>query len=453
MSYSIQAHLIKSEIKENITLSAPLIASQLVYASSGFIGTAMVSRLGEDALAASVLISMIWASLSVLFFGILNSVSVLVSHQHGAKNKIAISEIMGQAVILGIVNSIAILVLLKSASYLLQYSHQPETVLVLANQYIDALLWTIPSLVMLIIYEQFLAGIGQTKLVLRISLLIVPLEIPLIYALIFGKWGLPQCGVAGIGYGFAITYTVTAIGLILFLKHRVFYKKYAIFSNILKKNFGYLKELTHVGLPIGFMHLIEISAFTITTFWIAYFGTTILAAHQLTLQFLGFFITIVFAMSQAVTIRIGHVMGEKNFSAVKYAAYVGIALNFLIMFVVFVVCIAFPKYLLMIDIDIHDPKNQALVQNATALISIAGVLMIFDSFRIIVFGALRGLKDTRFSMYASLIGFWVVGLSAAYSLGFVFHYSGQGIWWGVTIGIISAALIVYCRMRMLLKKI
>src|SRR3989338_4425647 len=96
MSQSILS-TIKNETKGNLSLSIPLIASQLIYASSGFVGTALVARLGEDALAASVLVSTIWMTLSVLFFGILNAISVLVSHQFGAKNQQAISEIMGQS--------------------------------------------------------------------------------------------------------------------------------------------------------------------------------------------------------------------------------------------------------------------------------------------------------------------------------------------------------------------
>ena len=112
MSYDTTFHSIKSEIKDTISLSIPLIASQLIYACSGFIGTAMVAHLGQDALAASVLVSMIWMSLSVFFFGILNSVSVLVSHQFGANNDKAISEIMGQAFILGIIVTIIMVLLL-----------------------------------------------------------------------------------------------------------------------------------------------------------------------------------------------------------------------------------------------------------------------------------------------------------------------------------------------------
>ena len=272
MSPNTISHSFKSEIKDTLSLSIPLIASQLIYACSSFIGTAMVAQLGEDALAASVLVSMIWMSLSVLFFGVLNSVSVLVAHQYGAKNNKAISDIMGQAFLLGIATTFIMILILCSMPLFLRWSAQPPAVLKLAHDYMFALLWTIPGLIALVIMEQFLAGINRAKIVLRISLLVVPVEIPIIYMLIFGKFGLPACGVAGIGYGFAITYTGTAILLTLYLLKSRYYRELNIFGKMKKINMPYLKELILVGLPMGFMHLIEVSTFAVMTFWIAQFG-------------------------------------------------------------------------------------------------------------------------------------------------------------------------------------
>jgi len=71
---NVSQHSIKSEIKNCLSLSTPLVASQIVFASSGFISTMMVARLSESALAASVLVNMIWFTLSVFFFGILNAI-------------------------------------------------------------------------------------------------------------------------------------------------------------------------------------------------------------------------------------------------------------------------------------------------------------------------------------------------------------------------------------------
>jgi MATE family multidrug resistance protein len=450
---STTLHSIKSEIKDTLSLGIPLIASQMVYACSGFIGTAMVAQLGQDALAASVLVSMIWMSLSVLFFGILNSVSVLVSHQHGAENNKAISDIMGQAYLLGIFVTIIMVLLLCSMPFFLRFTSQPHEVIRLALQYMRALLWTIPGLIVLVINEQFLAGVHRAKLVLFISLIVVPIEIPLIYVLIFGKFGLPACGVAGIGYAFATTYTCAAICLTYYLATSKRYQKFAIFQSMRKINFHLQKELVRVGLPMGAMHVIEVSTFAITTFWIAQFGTTMLAAHQIIMQYLSFAITLVFAMSQAVTVRVGHAVGREDLRGIRLAIYVGMLLNFACISFVAIAFNLFPRFFLRVDMDVNNAANALLMTDASALLGIGGILLIFDNFRIIGFGALRGLKDTKFPMYASFISFWILGLSLAYLLSFKFNIGGRGIWWGLTLGIACGALIVFIRMQYLLKHV
>lgn len=445
-----QSSPIRKEIADTLAISIPLVSAQIVYASSSFLGTAMVARLGESALAASVLVSMIWMSLSVLFFGLLNSISILVAHQYGAENYGTISKIMGQAFILGVFVSIMIMTAMLAIPAILHLSTQPNDVLELAIKYAYSLLWQIPALVMLIIIEQFLAGINRAKIVLRISLFVVPVEIPLIYALIFGKFGLPACGIAGIGYAFAITYTITLLVLIWYLHTTTQYKPFGIFSKIFAFKPPYLRELIRVGLPMGFMHVIEICAFTIMTFWIGRFGKTMLAAHQIVLQFLWFTISLVFAMSQAVTIRVGHSVGREDIAAVRTASYVGMGINFLCVLIVAVLFFVVPNFFLQLDIDLYNPANAQLIHDASALLSIGAVSLIFDNFRIIGFGALRGLKDTRFPMYASMFSFWVVGLSLAYLFGFEWHTDGKGIWWGMTLGIASGAALVLHRMQKLL---
>lgn len=453
MSYDIISHSIRSEVKENLSLSVPLISSQLIYACSGFIATVMVAHLGEDALAASILVSMVWMCLNMFFFGTLNSISVLVSHQFGAKNNAAISEIMGQAFLLGILTTVCMIVIMLILPHLMQWSNQPANVLQLASSYIYSLIWTIPALVILIICEQFLAGANQAKLVLRVSMLVVPMEILAIYILVFGKLGLPALGLAGVGYGFAISFSITATFLTLYLLKSKKYLHFKIFAGIKHIHLNYLKELLRVGLPMGFMHVIEIGAFAVATFWIGEFSTTLLAAHQIVMQFLSFIITIVFAMSQAVTIRIGYAIGKENLTEIRYAAYVGMVMNFILIFFIMLAFELIPKFFLRLDLDVNNPANALLIHDASVLLSVCGVLLLFDNFRLIGFGALRGLKDTRFPMYVSLFCFWVIGLGLAYLFGFHFSLQGTGIWWGLTAGIAAGAIILFIRFQYLIKRV
>lgn len=453
MSLSTTQHSIKSEIKNCFSLTTPLVASQLIFASTGFMSTLMVAHLSEAALAASVLVNMVWFTLSVLFFGTLNAVSVLVAHQYGAKNKNEITKIMGQAYLLGIAIFIAMLIVLINTPFFLQYSNSTPEVLSLAHAYIKSLIWTVPTYIFIIICQQFLAGIGETKFVLWISLIVVPIEIPWIYVLIFGKLGLPACGIAGIGYGLAVSYTLTATFLISYLLFSKKYRGYQLFSGMNRILFSYQKELIRVGLPMGVMHVIEVGAIAVATFWIGHFGTTALAAHQIVTQFLIFVITIVFAMSQAVTIRVGHEVGRKDRMGVTYAIYVGMVLNFCIMLIVAGALYLFPEFFLRVDLDVANPNNASLVIAAAALLKIIAILILFDNFRIIGFGALRGLKDTNFPMYASFVSFWLIGLSAAYLFAFNFHFKEFGIWWGLTLGIACGAVIIFVRMQYILRRV
>jgi MATE family multidrug resistance protein len=449
----MRSYSIKQEIKDTLSLGIPLVFSYLVYAASGFIGTAMVARLGKDALAASILVSIIWASLSVFFFGILNAVSVLVSHQYGAKNKNAICEIMGQSYFLGSIICIPIILLLYTIPFILTLTDQPPDVILIAIQYMKSLLWTIPGLIGLIISQQFLAGIGCGNIIFRISMLVVPTEIALSYAFVFGKFGFPTCGIAGVGYGFAITYTVAAVGLALFLSIAKSYKEYRIFSNVLIIKFAYLKELIRVGLPLGIMQVIEITTFAFATFWIADFGTTMLAAHQIAIQYFTFAITLIFSMSGAIAIRVGHAVGRKDMLGVKYAVYVGMFLNLFFVAFISAAFYFFPKLFLQIDLNVSDPINASLIKNASTLLEICCILLLFDNFRIIIAGTLRGLKDTIFTMYSSFASFWMIGIPSAYLFGFILHLQGCGIWCGLTFAIIIGAIINFIRLQYLVPRL
>src|SRR5207249_1698672 len=106
--------------------------------------------------------------------------------------------------------------------------------------------------------------------------------------------------------------------------------------------------------------VIEVSTFALATLWIGYFGTTFLAAHQIVIQYLSFSITLVFAMSQAVTIRVGHAVGRQDITGIRYAIYVGMMLNFFLILLVAIAFILFPKLFISLDIDIHNIANQSL---------------------------------------------------------------------------------------------
>lgn len=452
MQQAIQ-HPVINEIRQNISLSIPLIASWLIYAASGFVGTVMVARLGETALAASVVVGGIWVVISVFFYGTFNAVSVLVSHQFGAQNCAAIGSIIRNALIFGAMLCVPAMLVMQYSEYFLALIVPGDKVLVQAVAYAHALLWATPGMVALVIFENLLNGIGKTRLSLWISLCEVPMEIFLIYIFVFGKFGVPAYGVAGVGYGFTMSYTLTTIGVLVYLAYSTYVKPFGLFmaERIFEKR--YFHELVRVGMPIGFMYLIEVSAFSTATFLMARFGTVALAAQQIAMQFLGVTVNIPYAMGQAVSIRIGQNAGRLDMAGVRTSAYVGTGLSVLFILIIACIYIFYPLMLLRLDIDIQAPANQSLVRQAAEFLGILGIFELCDSLRVIAVSSLRAMKDTRFPMYISLISFWLIGMAAAFVLAFVLHYDGRGIWFGLMVGVAAGALILFVRMRYILQRV
>lgn len=442
----------KQEIKSNLRLSIPFIASQTIYSLSGFVGTAMVAHLGQVVLAASVLVSMLWFTLSILFFGILNAVSVAVSHQFGAKDNHHIGRFMGQAYVIGFFMSILMISLLFCLPYLFSYSHQPPEVLNQAKLYTHALIWTVPSLIYLIITEQFLGGVGKAKVVLVTSIIIVPLEITAINILMFGKMGLPALGISALGFGFALSYFVTAIGLTLYICLAKAYKAYPIYRHIHQLHLQSMYMLAKIGLPLGVAQAVEVSGFAVLTLWMGHFGTTMLAAHQIVMQFLGLMVTLLFAMSQAVTVRLGHLAGAGEYHKLSLVVIVGLGLSLGLILLVVSGFNLYDLRLLSLDINVYDASNSVLITDTLSLFSIVAIWLTIENFRIIAQGALRGLKDTLVLMLIAVISFWIIGLPMAYVVGFYTHLGAQGLWWGFSTGITVGAIIMLCRLYYLLQK-
>lgn len=443
-TYSIFA-----ELKANLALSLPLMAAWLIYSLGPFAGTAMIAHLGKDALAASALVGTIWIAGISFCFGLFNAVSVLISQQMGAKNAQAVGEIMGQALLLNACSWWPLIGLMWAVPCLVQWSTANPDILLYAKQYAHALSFAVPGLITLLIVEHFLSGIGKTQMSLWISLIEIPIEIVFIYICVFGKGGMPAFGIAGVGYGLAFSFTLTSLVILLYLSYAKFTQPFQIFHTMRRVNWTYWKAMLNIGLPIGFTYFIELVGFTIATYFISTFSNIALAAHQIVLQFEAVIFNIPFAIAQALTVRIGLSVGQLDKKSVILASYVGIIVGFLLSLVIFFLFALFPLALLRIDLDLS--QQASLIEMASSLLFILGLYQVFDSIRILEAGALRGLKDTSFTMYTNIVCFSLLGVLFAYIIGIVFNYQVQGIWYGLMLGLLLDAILLFFRLKKIIK--
>jgi MATE family multidrug resistance protein len=101
-------------------------------------------------------------------------------------------------------------------------------------------------------------------------------------------------------------------------------------------------------------------------------------------------------------------------------------------------------------LKLGDPRNADVIKSAIAFFSICAFFQIFEAARIALLGSLRALKDTRFTLIASLFGFWFVPLGLFYPL-HQLGFGGDSLWLSMTIGAACNALLLHKRYKIKLR--
>jgi MATE family multidrug resistance protein len=436
----------KDDLSPLLALALPLAFTGMVQSSSYFFETLFLAHLGKDVLAAGALVSWLFATIAVVLFGTLSSINILVSHKYGAKDNKGIQSVTRDGLLLAIVFSVVIFFLCWNMAPILLFLGQTNSVVLLAQAYLRALAWGImPSFIMIAIFE-IMVGLGHARIMMVFSIFAVALTIIFSYLLIFGKMGFPALGIAGAGWGLTISNIVTTCFLGIYVlshkKLRVYFQ--AIFNF---KTPSFLIELIKIGLPIGLMYCVEVGFFLALTLLMGTLGTELLAANQIAMQYLGLLISMIFSIAQAITVRMGHLIGAKEFDSVARTAYLGASISAILMTLAGIIFWGFPAILISFDFNIHDPKNADLLRLTEQLLMISPVFQIFEAIRISLFGALRALKDTHFTLGISIISFWGISLPIGYVFAKQLQLGGQGLWWGMVLGVIASVFMLFWRFR------
>jgi MATE family multidrug resistance protein len=92
-----------------------------------------------------------------------------------------------------------------------------------------------------------------------------------------------------------------------------------------------------------------------------------------------------------------------------------------------------------------------VIDLSAQLLLVAALFQLFDGVQATGLGVLRGLSDVKIPTLLALISYWLIALPLAYVLGFRFNLGVYGIWFGLSAGLIFAALAFVGRFRYLIK--
>ncbi len=383
---------------------------------------------------------------------ILFSLSVLVGHAYGAKDYSAIGNYVQQAWALSVLVSIPIMLLFWHIGFILIFFGQSTEIANIVQSYFHAFLWAVIPGFLATCNMQFGYGIHRKILMVVSSVMSVIVLLITANALIFGKLGLPKMGVAGLGYAIIAQYSSFFIFTTLYFYYEKSFKQFELFNYRVHQHFEHFSRMFKIGWPICVQMGGEMLSFFVSGIMIGWLGTTALAAFQIVNQYYFLIVIPIFSLSQASGILVGHACGAKQFHEIKKLSHASIAMLLAASLIVMCIFLLFPKHLASFYMDVHNPANAPTIQLTVFIFIIIAFSQIFDAVRNVLIGILRGLFDTQFPMYMSLLTIWIIGMPLSYILAFPLHFGVVGFVFGGLIGMLGGAVIMAYRWYGLNKK-
>jgi MATE family multidrug resistance protein len=194
-----------------------------------------------------------------------------------------------------------------------------------------------------------------------------------------------------------------------------------------------LRKAFDVGVPVGLQMLAEYAVFTAVAMLAGKLGTNVVAAHQIALALASFTYMGALGVGGATAVRVGIAVGAG--ANARRAGFLGMAVGAGWMAACAALFAFFPRALVSLFTD--DPEVLAL---GTRLLRVAAAFQLFDGIQVVSASALRGAGEVRVAFAATVAAHWLVGFPLALLFGFVLGWGATGLWWGLTCGLVAAAV-------------
>lgn len=370
-------------------LAGPIIATMISRTVMSFADFVMVSKLGEEAMAAVMPAGISVWCLVCFGFGVVTVTNTFVSQSLGKGELSECSRYTWQGLYVAAVLGVVVLpVWWLAPSYFAWAGHTPE-VQRLEVIYFRVSLFSIMPAVGANVVANFFNGIHKPSVGLFAAVTANSFNIFGNYVLIFGKLGFPELGIAGAAWATASSSLLQMVILMSFWLGPGYARTFA--SRVTwRPNLKQIKRIFRVGLPVGLHWESDILGFTVfTVFMVGEYGTEQLAANNLAFKFLEVAFMPVVGLSIAVTAAVGKAIGRGRPDYARLVARWAIGAALCYMFVIASIYLLFRFQLPGLLTD--DPE---VIAWAAKLLILCAAFQLFDAFGITMTGALRGAGDT-----------------------------------------------------------
>lgn len=435
-----------SHLKETISLSIPLVLTQIGHIVTGMVDNIFLGHLGKTEQAAGILSNNLFVILLVFSIGMSYVLTPAITDAHVNNNDKEKAALFKNSLFINLMVSVILFVILFFSSPVLAHMQQPADVVELAFPFFNVLTLSIIPVTLFFVCKQYTEGLSNTRAAMYISVVGNLLNIILNYLLIYGKGGLPELGYMGSCWATFIARVFMGVGFLVFVFRNKAVNSFVKYYKEVKLNAYHFWPLLKDGLASALQFTFEVAAFAISGLMAGVFGKEQIDAHGIALSMAAFTYMFASGIGSATTIRVGKYYALDDLKNVKAAittSFKTVIITMGFMALIFV-C-------LNTVLPIIFSNDTEIILITSKLLLFAAMFQLFDGTQVVAIGALRGLEDYKFPTSIAFVGYWVIALPLCYLFAFVFDYKVYGVWMALSLGLAFVSIALYFRIKTLLR--
>ncbi len=390
-------------------LSLPSILGNLSYTLVGLVQSKFIAELGTEGLAAVGTGQRIFFAMQAILMAVSAGTTALVARAWGAGDYTEASRVTMASLVLGGVMALFIAILgIAFASPVASVFGLDERTLDMASENIRWFSAFNVVFAAMFILSAALRASGDAWTPLWMSVGVNIMNIPLLYAFIFGNWGMPEMGVAGAAIAAGISFSIgVGVLLVMWIKQK-FRVKHVKGGWWRRKR---LRQLLDIGYPAALEQgVFQIGFFIFLMLIGNFYGTEAFAAYNIGVTILAVCMTVGFGFSIAGSTLVGQYLGASDPEGATRAGWRALGMAILSMGALGLIIIFFAREIAVFFLD----DQTVTIQRTVEFTYILGAMMPLLAVEFTIGGALRGAGDTRFPLMATIIGLLVMrcGLAA-----------------------------------------
>ncbi|ATP56360.1 MATE family efflux transporter [Pedobacter ginsengisoli] len=434
----------KPYYSDNLRLALPIVVSQLGHTLAHLADSVIVGHFaGTIQLAAVSLVNSLFMLILVLGMGLAYGLTPLIAQENGRKNYDECGKLLSNSLIINFFISLLLYGFVHLGTLLvIDHIGQAPEVVAYAKPYLGLLGFSIIPLMIFQTFKQFAEGLGFTKQAMFVSIWGNVINIVLGVVFVKGMFGITPMGVKGVGLSTLIDRTVMAIVMSIYVMRSPVFKVYVKQFKISFFDKVRAFKIVKIGAPVALQYSFEISAFSGAAILIGTIGAIEQAAHQVAINLASITYMMASGIASAATIKTGNNFGKNNFKDLRQSAIASYHVIILFMTITALFFVLANNLLPFLYTE-----DNAVISIAAQLLIIAGFFQLFDGTQVVGLGVLRGIGDVNIPTVITFIAYWIIGIPLGYFLGIKLEMGVNGIWYGLTFGLLTASILLFIRFQ------